>query len=67
MRRCLGRLPRATLGGQPKLRRPGQAAAAVGAKPVVAMPRLRSKLLLPRPRLPAMLLLLRGCIHLSLP
>ena len=51
MRRRLGRLPRATLGGQPKLRRPGQAAAGAGAgaKSVVATPRLRAKLLLPRP------------------
>jgi len=49
MRRRLGRLPRAMLGGQPKLRRPGQAAAGAGAKSVVATPRLRAKLLLPRP------------------
>ena len=47
MRRRLGRLPRATLGGQPKLRRPGQAAA--GAKPVVATPHLRAKLMLSLP------------------
>jgi len=49
MRRCLGRLPRATLGGQPKLRRPGQEAAAAGAKPVVATPHLRAKLMLSLP------------------